>query len=207
LTTPVNKRSRPPLRPGDFFFRVTGEVGEFCKEDRAVWCPVDVVVLAARPATWFSMWKVRLPSFCLVEAERAPDLVEDWRVEHIRLPAVTSVAAGVICSRVDGAWGATPTDVFSALPSSRPRASVNCGSSQSHVAMELLPTSGQWPRLPVAAGGGWWQLPDTSMRGGPKDLLVIFSLVKVFCAFMVVELYSVFYSTVSVFLRVCGLFP
>jgi len=161
-TALANKPSRPALRPGAVLFRVTSEeVGEICEEDRAAWGPVDAVALGARPAT-----KVCTPAFCLVGAELAPVLVVVWRVEQARLPAVIFVAVGELCSMVVGAWGVSPTDVSSVLPSSRPRASVYCGSSQSHVAMELLPTSGLWPWLPVVVGGGWWLLPDASRRGG-----------------------------------------
>ncbi|KAG0551767.1 hypothetical protein BDA96_01G451300 [Sorghum bicolor] len=184
-------------------FRVTGdEVGEICEEDRAAWGPVVTVALGARPAT-----KACTPTFCLVGAELAPVLVVVWRVEQARLPAVIFVAAGELCSMVVGAWGVSPTDVYSTLPSSRPRASVYCGSSQSHVAMELPPTSGLWPWLSVVVGGGWWLLPDASRRGEPKDLCVIFFFVKVLCAVIVVELFSVSCSTVSVLLHVRVMFP
>ena len=128
-------------------------------------------------------------------------------MEQARLPTVIFVAAGELCSMVIGAWGVSPTDVYSTLPSSRPRASVYCGSSQSHVAMELPPTSGLWPWLSVVVGGGWWLLPDASRRGEPKDLCVIFFFVKVLCAVIVVELFSVSCSTVSVLLHVRVMFP
>ena len=54
--------------------------------------------------------------------------------------------------------------------------------------------------LRVVAGGSWWQqFAEAPMRGGPRDLFVICLFVKGLCAIMVVQLFSVSYSTVSVF--------
>jgi hypothetical protein len=87
-------------------------------------------------------------------------------------------------------------------------ASVYCGSSQSHVAMELLPTWGSWLWLLVVSGSGWRQrIPEASLCGGPRDLFVISLFVKGLYSIKVEQLSSVSYLTVSVVVRVFILYP
>jgi hypothetical protein len=97
---------------------------------------------------------------------------------------------------------------FSVIFISFVMASVYGGSSQSHVAMELLPTWVWWQWLLMVSGGGWRQRsPEASVRGGPRDLFVISLFFKGLYAIMVEQLSSVSYLTVSVFVRVFGLYP
>jgi hypothetical protein len=86
-------------------------------------------------------WEVCLPAFCSVDAEMTLDLGVAWREEQTRS------SCGGFCRR-RRVWfqgrrnlGRVPDRwIFSVAFISSMMASVYCGSSQSHVAMELLPT-------------------------------------------------------------------
>ena len=74
-----------------------------------------------------------------------------------------------------------------------------CGSSQSHVAMELLAAAGD---------GWWWRIPEDSACCGPMDLNVISSFFRGLCASrLVVQLCFVSYLGVSVFVLDFVLYP
>jgi hypothetical protein len=155
------------------------------------------------------MWEVCPPVFCSVDTKMALDLVEVWRVEQTRS------SRGGICRRrrvwIHGRWslGCVPDRwIFSIGFISSLKASVYCGSSQSHVAMELLLTWGWWIWLLVASGGGQRQrIPEASVCRGLRDLFVIFfcfSRASMQCWWNNCPLYPL---TVCVFKRVFVLYP
>ena len=167
---------------------------------------MELLYRRSSPAARRPVGKVSLLAFCLVGRVAARGLVQAWRVERTR-----SSRGGFGHRRrvwLQGRWGLgrVPDRWIFGVVLISSTASVCCGSSQSQAAMELLSTWWWWLRRWVVAGGGGCRLLPASVRGGPRDLFVIFLFVRVLRANLVVLLSSA-YVTVSVFVRSFVLFP
>jgi hypothetical protein len=108
------------------------------------------------PVTCRPCWEVCLPAFCFVDAETALDLGKAWRVEQTWSSRGGSCRRRQVWLQGRRSLGRVPDRwTFSVIFISFVMASVYGGSSQSHVAMELLPTWVWWQWLLVVSGDGW----------------------------------------------------
>jgi len=164
-----------------------------CPAGFSLRCQRRVRELSFRSPASVLLRPVKVRGFCLEGAEQAGGPVVAWWLAQTR----SSLGGDNLRRRALGQGrrrlGRVPDRWTFAVCFSY------CGSSQSHVAMELLAAAGD---------GWWWRIPEDSACCGPMDLNVISSFFRGLCASrLVVQFFSVSYLGVSVFVLDFVLYP
>ena len=136
---------------------------------------------------------VKVRGFCLEGAEQTGGPVVAWWLAQTRAPLGGNGLRRRVLGQGRRSLGRVPNRWTFAV------CFFYCGSSQSHVAMELLAAAGD---------GWWWRILEDSACCGPMDLNVISSFSRGLCASrLVVQLCFVSYLGVSVFILDFVLYP